>query len=529
MKRRLAPSDATVEGIAEHIWRTTTAVRAFVLAFATGQVISESALARGGTGLALLLVLAAGWCVAELHPYLRTARPMSYLEGALTATLVLAAAPDARQLLVCLALPAVVAGIRHGARTTVLTVAWSGAVVASPLALPSIDALPADTWGWLVLGLGGGLLGSVESRSTRREAAAQASYAAAHRLLGQLHSLVQRRAMDLDVTSLAGALRRRVEQMTDAEGCTVWVRLTTQDIELLSARGAGHEDEELAGRCLGSGRAWSRAGVAVVPLRVGDHVFGAVITRSRDKRRELPLALLQAQVDEHAIRLDTALLVDGVRASATDAERRRLAREIHDGVAQRVVSLGYLADELVDLATDPVVAHAAEDLRSEVTQVVGELRFSVFDLRQDLHAAGVSEVLSEYVQQLSRRSDLRVHLLLDERGDRLPARVETEVIRIAQEAIANVDRHAVAVNLWVRFCTDADGLRLTVEDDGVGAALPRPGHYGMHTMRERADRIGAELLIGPRPDGGTVVSLRSRTAGASREDTSHDEPRLARR
>lgn len=529
MKRPLAPSDATVKGIAERTWRTTTAVRAFVLAFATGQVISESALARGGTDLALLLALTTGCCVAELHPHLRAARPMSYLEGVLTATLVLAAAPDARQLLVCLALPAVVAGIRHGARASVLTVAWSGAVVASPLVLLSVEALPADAWGWLVLGLGGGLLGSVESRSARREAAAQASYAAAHRLLGQLHSLVQRRAMDLDVTSLAGALRRHVEQMIDTGGCTVWVRLTTQDIELLSARGAGHEDEELAGRCLGSGRAWSRAGVAVVPLRVADHVFGAVVARSRDKRRELPLALLQAQVDEHAIRLDTALLVDRVRASATDAERRRVAREIHDGVAQRVVSLGYLADELVDLASDPVVAQAAEDLRAEVTQVVGELRFSVFDLRQDLHATGVSEALSEYVQQLSRRSDLRVHLLLDERGDRLPARVETEVIRIAQEAIANVDRHAVAVNLWVRFCTDANGLRLTVEDDGVGAALPRPGHYGMHTMRERAEHIGAELLIGPRPDGGTVVSLRSRTAGASREDTSHDEPRLARR
>lgn len=528
MKRLLAPDDATVGGIAEHTWRITTAVRAFVLAFATGQVISEGVLARGGTDLAVLLVLAAGFCVAELHPRLRGPRPMSYLEGALTGMMVLRASPDAAQFLVCLAVPAVVAGIRHGVRTTLLTVATSGAVLASPLVLP-VHALPADAWGWLVLGLGGGLLGSVQSRSARRDAAAQASYAAAHRLLGQLHSLVQRRAMDLDVISLAGTLRRRVEQMTHAEGCTVWVQLITQDLELLSARGAGQEDEAIAGRCLASGAAWSRAGVAVVPLRVGDHVFGAVVARSCDKRRELPLALLQAQVDEHAIRLDTALLVDGVRVSATDAERRRVAREIHDGVAQRVVSLGYLADELVDLATDPVVAHAAEDLRTEVTRVVGELRFSVFDLRQDLRAAGVCEALSEYVQQLSRRSDLRVHLLLDQRGNRLPARVEIEVIRIAQEAIANVDRHAVAVNLWVRFCTDDNGLRLSVEDDGIGAAQPLPGHYGMHTMRERAEHIGAELFIGPRPDGGTVVNLRSRTARTFREDSSHDEPRLARR
>jgi signal transduction histidine kinase len=521
VKRNLAPHVATAEGIAEHTWRITTAVRAFVLAFATGQVISAGMLDTSGADLELLLVLCAACCIAELHPRLRDARPMAYVEGSVTATLVVAAFPDAQPFLVCLSVPAVVAGIRYGVRTTLLTVVATSALVGSALLLPSVDHLPPGAWGWLVLGLGGGLLGAVQNRSARRAAAAQASYTSAHRLLGQLHSLVQRRAMDLDVTSLAGALRERVERMTDADSCTVWVRLTTQDIELLSGGGAGHEDEELAGRCLGSGTAWSHAGVSVVPLRVDDHVFGAVAARS-DGRRELPLQAFQALVDEHAVRLDTALLVDGIRASATDAERLRLAREIHDGVAQRVVSLGYLADELLDLATDPVVARAAEELRTEVTRVV-------VDLRQDLHAAGVSEALSEYVHQLSRRSDLRIHLLLDERGNRLPARVETEVIRIAQEAIANVAQHADAVNLWVRFCTDDEGLRLTVEDDGVGAAQLRPGHYGMHTMQERAEHIGAELYIGPRPDGGTMVSLRSGAAGTSREDTSHDEPRLAHR
>lgn len=532
MNGLLATDDSTVEGIAAHTWRITTAVRAFVLAFATGQVISAGLLARGGTDLALLVGLAVGCCGAELHPRLRGARALAYAEGAVTGMiLVVTASADSGPLLVCLAVPAVVAGIRHGARSALLTVLSTGTIVTLPVLLPPAAVIPlsADALGWLVLGLGGGLLGSVQSRSARRAAAAQASYASAHRLLGQLHNLVQRRAMDLDVTSLAGALRHRVERLTDADSCTVWVRLPTQDIELLSARGEGREDEELAGRCLGSGTAWSRAGLAVVPLRIGDHVFGAVVARSRDPRRDLPLPLLQAQVDEHAIRLDTALLVDGVRASATDAERRRLAREIHDGVAQRVVSLGYLADDLVALAGDPTVERAAEELRAEVTRVVGELRFSVFDLRQDLHAAGVSRALSEYVQQLSRRSDLRVHLLLDERGPRLPVRVETEVIRIAQEAIVNVARHAVAVNLWVRFCTDDDGLRLTVEDDGVGAARPRYGHYGMHTMRERAEHIAADLHIGPRPDGGTIVSLRSGTAGSFREDQTDDDSRLARR
>jgi signal transduction histidine kinase len=234
-------------------------------------------------------------------------------------------------------------------------------------------------------------------------------------------------------------------------------------------------------------------------------------------------------VDEHAIRLDTALLVDGVRASATDAERRRLARDIHDGVAQRVVSLGYIVDELVDRATDTEVERTAEELRSEITRVVGELRFSVFDLRQDLLGTSVSAALSEYVQQLSRRSDLRVHLVLDERGRRLPRRVEAEVIRVAQEAIANVARHADALNVWVRMSSDDEGFRLSVEDDGVGMVQPRPGHYGLHTMRERAEHIGAGLHIGPRSGGGTVVSLCSSTDHHFGKDVFDDDPRLARR
>ncbi len=513
----------------EQTWRTTTAVRAFVLAFASGQLIDRGATGQDRTHLAVLIGLAAIGCVAELHPKLRNVPALNWLEGGLTAGAVLAAAPDAGAFLVCLTVPAVVAGIRHGVPTTVATVAVAAAVVASPLLLLSLQPLPAGAGGWLVLALGGGLLGSAQSRSARRSAAAQASYTAAHRLLGQLHGLVQRQAIDLDVTSLAGALRERVEQTPGVQSCTVWVRLASQDIELLSTGDASADDAAIAGRCLGSRSCWSGRGAAAVPLQVGGHVFGAVVVRAGATRSELPLADLQVVVDEHAIRLDTALLVDGIRTSATEAERRRLAREIHDGVAQRVVSLGYLADDLLEMAAEPAVARAAEELRSEVGRVVGELRFSVFELRQDLPACGVSDALFEYVQQLSRRSSLRVHLLLDERTAPLPARVETEVVRIAQEAMANVAAHADAVNLWVRLRTDEHGLRLTVEDDGVGVAEPRPGHYGMHTMRERAEHIGAALQIGPRPDGGTLVSLRLGTAGPSHEESRHDAPRLARR
>jgi signal transduction histidine kinase len=281
--------------------------------------------------------------------------------------------------------------------------------------------------------------------------------------------------------------------------------------------------------CLQRGQVTSSGGLVAVPLRAGGTTFGAVLLETLQEVTPARLALAQSGADEVAFRLETALLLDCVRCRATTEERRRLARDIHDGVAQRIVALAYLADEIVAEAPGAGVAHVAEELRAEVDRVVEELRFSVLDLR-DERPGGASAALSEYVHQLSRHSDLRVHLSLDERGSRLPRRTEAEVVRIAQEAIGNAHRHAQAINLWVTLATDGADVRLVVEDDGIGHAGARAGHVGLHTMRERAERIGADLRIGERQDGGTVVALRSRAAAAFAEEGVRDgDHRLARR
>ena len=278
------------------------------------------------------------------------------------------------------------------------------------------------------------------------------------------------------------------------------------------------------------GQAVQQAEATALPLRVGDHVFGALVLGGRQVHTT-QLSDLQQLVDEQALRLDTALLFSDVSAIATTEERNRLARDIHDGIAQEVVSLGYLADEIAE-CDDPAVQRSADDLRDEISRVVSELRFSIFDLRHDVDEAGsFSGALAEYIREIGTRSDLRVHLLLDERGPRLPRRTEAELLRIAQEAIGNVRKHARAVNLWVTLTTNDTELCLVVEDDGVGAAAPRTGHYGLHTMRERAERINADLTLGPRADGGTTVTLRSRlrTTLTTKDGDLHDDKRLARR
>lgn len=194
-------------------------------------------------------------------------------------------------------------------------------------------------------------------------------------------------------------------------------------------------------------------------------------------------------------------------------ERRRVARDLHDGVGQHLVLLGYLVDEVAALAGSGQVRDGLLALRDEVGRVAVELRASLADLRDEpVPGEGLTAALSSYAAELRRRSDLRIHLRLDERGPRPRPAVEREVLKVAQEAIANVRQHARAANLWVRLTTDAHQLVLVVEDDGIGHVAPREGHFGLSGMRERAAQVGANLEIGPGRDGGTRVCLRA--AGA---------------
>ena len=105
--------------------------------------------------------------------------------------------------------------------------------------------------------------------------------------------------------------------------------------------------------------------------------------------------------------------------------------------------------------------------------------------------------------------DLRVNLVLDESGPALPPRTESELLRVAQEAIGNVRKHAHADNLWVTLVSDGTTLLLEVEDDGVGDARPKDRHWGLQSMQERAAGIDASLEVMSRQGGGTIVRLQS--------------------
>lgn len=504
----LADSDADAPtNVTVRTWRVTTAVRAFALALCIGMLLANRQGDVANTSqLTLALVLVAGVCSALEWGTLWRSTAWIPVGEALLVSLILTSSNAPAALFAYLVVPPVVSGVRHGlvtvlnatfigALTLILTVANSSTELSVGAALP-----------WLVLGLGGGILASWQSRATRDLHARQAPYAAAHQLMSQLHTLAREGAVGLDSTALADALATKLRSVSGAIDSAIFAVSRGGGLHQLTSHG---ESSKLAEQVM-SPETDRRPDVAVVSLRGVEEVRGfAALARMRHWDDET--ALQAAELGrEFALRLDTAVLFEDIRHMATSEERNRIAREMHDGVAQELVALGYLVDEIDSMTTDPTTKQVVATLREEVSRVVTELRYSIFDLRQQVNDNRLAVALAEYVREVSKDSDLRVHLMLEESESPGP-KTESEILRIAQEAVGNVRRHSRAKNLWVTYSCDGSSLGLTIEDDGVGNATPKERHWGLQTMKERAFSIGAQLDVSERPGGGTTVRLHSGT------------------
>jgi signal transduction histidine kinase len=490
-------------------WRVTTAVRVFTLALAIGGV-----LVSGSLGQAISLLAAIG-VIAGVTSALEWGTPTAGMRWlpvgeALLVALVLMSVPEQPGVLAYLAVPPVVAGVRFGLLTTTnATLVAAAASVATVLISSDPDGGERLTRAavWLLVGYGVGLLASWQLRSVRDIEARQAPYAAANQLMSQLHQLAQRGRLGLDSAQLAVELETALRTATGSESSAVFVHGSDDSVGLLASHGDAAAMFALRDQLAQSGA--TLPDVAELPLRSADKIRGTVLLVRSSGWTDAERAAAQEIADGYVVRLDTAVLFDDVRLMATAEERNRLAREMHDGVAQEVVALGYIVDEIETLSDEPETRALAASLRDEITRVVTELRFSIFDLRHHVAENRLSGALAEYVREVSQGTELRVHLLLDENGPALPSWTESELLRVAQEAIGNARKHARAMNLWVTLVSDSSGITLKIEDDGIGNAVPRERHWGIQTMTERAERIGARLTVTPRTGGGTVVLLCS--------------------
>lgn len=198
-------------------------------------------------------------------------------------------------------------------------------------------------------------------------------------------------------------------------------------------------------------------------------------------------------------------------------ERARLAREMHDGFAQTLTYLKLRADAaLLGGAARggvPVLAAALEEMRNAATEALGDVRRTILDLKAPaLPGAGdFSARLGAHVRSWSRLNSVEAEFLLPQGPVELGPGVDFQVLRICQEALANVRKHAQARRVWVRLGRDAAGVTLSVADDGRGfdpERAVRPGHFGLGILRERAAAAGGTLAIRPRAGGGTEVVLQ---------------------
>ncbi|CUR60158.1 putative signal transduction histidine kinase [metagenome] len=489
----------------QYTWRVTTAIRVFALALAAGIVFSDDRAGVSGPLLAALVVIAGAGAVLDWTPELNRTSWTAAAEM-LLAALMLASADASVGLYAYLAAPPVLTGVRHGFVTTV-NVAFVGALGVVAAAASGSDPRPelVAAGPWVLSGLGAGLLTSWQSRSVRDQDARRAPYQAAHQVMAQLHGLARRGEVGLDSAQLAADLEADLRRRTGAVDSAVFTCSAEDGLVLTSSYG---EIATLEAEIDRDPEARS-PGVRVLTIHgtdgtLGHLVLGGVLRWTDD------IANTAAEViDDFALRMDTAVLFDEVRQMATSEERNRLAREMHDGVAQEIVALGYVVDEIESISDEPQTRELAGTLRQEISRVVSELRHSIFDLRHQVTDRRLSGALAEYVRDLSAGTDLRVHLTFDESGDALSSRTESELLRIAQEAIGNVRRHSMARNLWVDFVTDGVALDLRIEDDGIGNARPKDRHWGLQTMSERATGIGASLQVCERPGGGTLVHLHT--------------------
>ena len=214
-----------------------------------------------------------------------------------------------------------------------------------------------------------------------------------------------------------------------------------------------------------------------------------------------------------ALRLEAALLFDDVRSLATNEERQRLAREIHDGVAQELVMVGYGIDNALATLPTRTPTETAEELRTlrgEVTRVITELRLSLFELRSEVDRhGGLAAAIAEYARTVGAAGGLRVHLSL-RRVDRPAAgrdRGRAAAHRPGGDHQRPQARRGVEPlgHLRGRPAVRADR---SVATTVTASADQRPdGRYGLAIMAERAERIRGRLEITPRHPSGTTVAV----------------------
>jgi signal transduction histidine kinase len=230
---------------------------------------------------------------------------------------------------------------------------------------------------------------------------------------------------------------------------------------------------------------------------------------------------LSALATQAGLALEAERLREELRALAVQGERERIAREMHDGLAQVLAYVNTKSQAVEELLAGGRVTEAGRQMQ----ELAAAARLTYVDVREAilslsppiLSERGLARALEEYAAAYSESSKIAVRFTTTPEARRFPLKpdVGAEVFGVAREALTNVRKHARAHRVTIGLSVEADELRLEIADDGVGfdaqgaaAGREKWPHFGLAGMRERAESIGGRIEWRSKPGAGSIVELR---------------------
>ena len=321
----------------------------------------------------------------------------------------------------------------------------------------------------------------------------------------------------------------RANRRPDARAATVKVNFPPANIAIIQKIiKEGHpicvadlrQDEALAqafetasGESLDKAFAYIRSWMGV-PLIVRSKIVGMLSLAHREVGYygERHARLAQAFADQTAFAMHNAELYQQAQETAVASERSRIARELHDSVTQAIYSVTLYADATrlaLEAGETDIVAENLKELRAMAREAMLDMRLLIFELRPPVvEEEGLVAAVQARLDAVEVRSGVDATLQVD--GERrLPLALETELYRIAQEALTNVDKHAQAKRVNVSLQFEDDYLCLEIQDDGVGfdTAVDHSGGMGLRSIQERVEKIGGVFLVTSTPGQGTILRI----------------------
>ncbi len=324
-----------------------------------------------------------------------------------------------------------------------------------------------------------------------------------------LSTIVETVAQALKLPYVAIALVAEQQQFIDRENSTtteIVVRGKQEDM-IVAASGAQIADPVRVPLVYQA----ETIGYLLLADRTGD-TFGKADSRLlTDLARQAGVAVYAVRLTAHLQRLTESLQQTREHLVTTrEEERRRLRRDLHDGLGPVLASLTFKVDAARNVLTQDSekADRLLEGVRQQAQEAISDIRRLVYDLRPPaLDELGLLSALGEHVA-LYKQQGLAVVFDAPPTLPPLPAAVEVAVYRIAQEALTNVARHAQALHCLLHLSIDSETLSLDISDDGRGILVGHRIGVGLHAMHERANELGGSCSIIKGTSGGTMIQVR---------------------